>query len=71
MSQAGPRTPNYLRFVVTGAIVGFALGVVIALVGDSAAGYSGFSQVGLLGMTFALLGALLGALVGVLLERRR
>ena len=71
MSQAGPRTPNFVRFIVSGAVVGVVVGVVITVVGDSATDYPGWSQLGLLAMTFGLLGALLGAVVGVLLERRR
>jgi hypothetical protein len=67
--SAPPRTPNYLRFIVTGAIVGF-LGGAILVVGESAADYSAWSQIAFFGVIFGGLGALLAGLVAVLLERR-
>ncbi len=67
---APPRTPNYLRFIVTGAIVGFLAGAIFSLVGESAADYSAGSQLAFFGVLFAGLGALLAGLVAVLLERR-
>lgn len=66
---APPRTPNYLRFIVTGAIVGFLGGAIFALVGESAPDYSSATQIGFFGVMFAGLGALLAGLLAVLLER--
>ena len=68
---APPRTPNYLRFIVTGAVLGFVVGVVIALVGDTAPDYSLGSQVSFFGVLCGGLGALGAALVAVFAERRR
>jgi hypothetical protein len=67
---APPRTPNYLRFIVTGAIVGFVLGAVFSLVGESAPDYSSGSQIAFFGVMFGGIGALLAGLLAVLLERR-
>lgn len=71
MRYAPPRTPNFLRFIVTGALVGFVVGTVVAIVGEGAPDYSLGSQIGFFGVLFAALGALLAALLAVLVERRR
>ncbi len=70
MSKAAHRNPNYLRFVITGAVVGLIVGSAIAIFGDSAPDYSGGTQLGLLAVAFGFLGGLLGGLAGILLERR-
>ena len=70
MRPAPPRTPNYLRFIVTGAIVGFLAGAIFSLVGESVTDYSAGSQIAFFGVMFAGVGALLAGLVAVLLERR-
>lgn len=70
MKSAPPRTPNYLRFIVTGAIVGFVGGTVFSLVGESAPDYSVMSQIAFFGVIFGGIGALLAGLLAVLLERR-
>jgi len=36
---APPRTPNYLRFIVTGAVVGLVVGAIFSLVGAPVADY--------------------------------
>lgn len=71
MRSAPPRTPNYLRFIVTGAIIGFIAGAVFALSGEEAANYSTGSELGYFGVMFGGIGALLAGLLAVLLERRR
>ena len=70
VKPAPPRTPNYLRFIVTGAIVGFLGGAIFSLVGESAPDYSSGAQIAFFGVIFAGIGALLAALLAVLLERR-
>jgi len=67
---APPRTPNYLRFIVTGAVVGLVVGAIFSLVGAPVADYSAGSQIAFFGVIFAGLGALLAGLLAVLLERR-
>lgn len=70
MSPGRTRTPNYLRFIVTGAVIGFVAGLVVAFVGEPAPDYSAAAQIGFFGVIFAGLGALLAGVVAVLLERR-
>ena len=74
------RTPNFFRFIVTGAIVGFLIGALIAWTGifedQSAAAarsyvYGTSSGVGLMGLFGAGLGAMLAAVVAVLLDRTK
>jgi hypothetical protein len=69
--SAPPRTPNYLRFIVSGAIIGFIVGAVFSLSGEGAVNYSTGSELGYFGVMFGGLGALLAGLLAVLLERRR
>ena len=70
MRPAPPRTPNYLRFIVTGAIVGFLGGAIFSMLGESVSDYSSAAQIGFFGVIFAGIGALLAGLLAVLLERR-
>jgi hypothetical protein len=69
VKPAPPRTPNHLRFIVTGAIVGFIGGAIFSMVGEPAADYSAGAQIAFFGVMFASIGALLAGLVAVLLER--
>jgi hypothetical protein len=64
------RAPRYRAFAVTGALLGAALGVVLALLNPAEAEYSMRTIVGYAAMTLALIGGLLGAAVAVLAERR-
>lgn len=68
--QTRRRTPQFRRFIVTGALLGFVLGFLIAVVGDPAPNYAAGSQIGYFGVMGACLGALIAALVAVLLDRR-
>ena len=77
----GGRRPIFSRFIVVGAVLGFALATGVALLlRPDAAAVSGVSQtatygIGRVMMFFGVLGgglgALVGALVAVLLDRRR
>ena len=62
--------PNFSRFIATGAIVGFVVGAVFALLGDRAPGLSENSAMFYIGVFGAAIGAVLGALVAVALDRR-
>lgn len=62
MNPERPRTPNFTRFLVIGAILGFVVGAAIAVIGPQAGNYSTNTAVGYLGALGAVLGlALAGA----------
>lgn len=63
------RTPNFLRFIITGAVIGFIVGAVIATTGPDSAGYSQHTGVALIGGLLAAVGGLAAAAVALLLER--
>ncbi len=65
------RLPNFKRFLVTGAVLGFVLGLVVASAGAPTPNYDASSAVGYLGVMGAGLGMLLAGFVAVLLDRRR
>lgn len=64
------RAPNFKRFLITGVVLGFLAGAVVAVVGAPAAAYESGTQLGYFGVIGAGLGALLAALAAVLLDRR-
>jgi hypothetical protein len=68
--NAPRRTPNFTRFIATGAILGFVVGAVASLFGDRAPGLSENSALFYVGVFGAAIGAVLGALVAVALDRR-
>jgi hypothetical protein len=72
-----PRRPRFLPFILTGVVVGFAIGGALAVFGwledpspTIASNYSSTSSIGYLGLLGALLFGLLAALVAVVVERR-
>ena len=78
MTRPG-RTPQFRRFIVTGALVGFVIGAWVSLSGvfrDPTSTvyanyqYSPSAGVGYLGMMGAFLGALLAAIIAILLDRK-
>ena len=64
------RAPRYGSFLVTGAIAGLVLGVILSFSRPSTGQFSANSVVGYVAATLALVGALVGAAVAVLLDRR-
>lgn len=69
--NAPRRSPNFTRFIVTGAVLGFVAGAVIAVLNESAPGYDEGSAMLYIGVFGATLGAVLAGLLAVLLDRRR
>jgi hypothetical protein len=76
--SSSPRTPSFVRFILTGAVLGFVVGGAIASTGwlEGRSGYpTGYAYsegqaVGYLGLFGALLFALAAAVLAVLLDRR-
>ena len=71
------RHPRFLPFILTGAVLGFAVGSALALLGwfadpnpSVASNYAPTAGAGYLGLLGALLFGLLAAVVAVLLDRR-
>jgi hypothetical protein len=64
------RAPRYGSFVVTGAVVGVVIALILSLSRPATGEFSQNSVIGYVAATLGLLGALLGAGVAVLLDRR-
>ena len=67
--RSAPRIPNFKRFLITGALLGFVIGAVISLMGDDVRGYSATTGALFLGAFGARRGAGLAGIVGILLDR--
>ena len=65
------RAPRYRAFGLTGALLGVAVGVVLALSFTVASDYSIQTIVGYFAAIFGLCGTVLGLGLAVLIERRR
>ena len=65
------RYSNFVAFIGTGAVLGFAIGSGLALFGDDVRGYSRGTTVAFIGLFGACLLAMVAALLAVLLDRRR
>jgi purine-cytosine permease-like protein len=63
-----PRTPNFTRFLVIGAILGFVVGAAVAVVGPQAGNYSTNTAVGYLGVLGAVLGVALAGIVALVVD---
>lgn len=64
------RRPKFGSFLVTGAVIGFVLGSILALIGPQDNRYSASTSIGFLGLLGAGIGALVGAVVAILIDRR-
>ena len=66
------RAPRFRAFIWTGGVLGFAVGVLVAVLApdDPAWEFSRTTAAGFLGMALALLGALVAGAVAVLADRR-
>ena len=67
--QHQPRVPNFKRFLITGAVLGFVIGAAISIMGDEVSGYSTTSGALYIGAFGAFLGTGLAGLIGILLDR--
>jgi hypothetical protein len=64
------RPPRFSAFLLTGALAGLLLGLVLSAIGPVDARYDPSAAAGFLGLIFAGLGTLAGGLIAVLLEKR-
>ena len=67
--RSAPRIPNFKRFLITGAFLGFVIGAVISFLGDDVRGYSATTGALFLGALGAMLGAGVAGILGILLDR--
>ena len=67
--RSAPRIPNFKRFLITGALLGFVIGAVISLLGEDVRGYSATTGALFLGALGAMLGAGLAGILGIVLDR--
>lgn len=66
------RSPNYLRFVITGVIVGIVVGGLLALTGDGEVrNYTPNAVMGYFSFVFGMLGGFAGGLLAIMVDRRR
>jgi hypothetical protein len=78
MTVTPPRRPRFLRIIVSGAVVGFALGALLAVGGwfeDTGSAvaqgpYSPYAAIGYLGLLGAALFGLIAAVLALALDRR-
>ncbi|MEI2765241.1 MAG: hypothetical protein V9F82_06060 [Dermatophilaceae bacterium] len=63
------RSPRYSRFLVTGALLGFVAGALVAYLGHQVPNYGAGAQLGYFGGIGAGLGALAAGVVAALLDR--
>ena len=64
-----PRIPNFKRFLITGAVLGFIVGAAISIVGDEVQGYTTTTGALYIGALGAFLGTGLAGVLGILLDR--
>ena len=67
--RPAPRIPNFKRFLITGALLGFIVGAVISILGDDVKGYTQTTGALFIGAVGALVGAGLAGVLGILLDR--
>lgn len=63
------RIPNFKRFLITGAVLGFIVGAAISIVGDEVQGYTTTTGALYIGAFGAFLGTGLAGVLGILLDR--
>ncbi len=63
------RIPNFKRFLITGAVLGFIVGAVISIMGDDVQGYTTTTGALYIGALGAFLGTGLAGVLGILLDR--
>ncbi len=67
--RSAPRIPNFKRFLITGAVLGFIVGAAISILGDEVQGYTTTTGALYIGALGAFLGTGLAGVLGILLDR--
>ena len=65
----GPRIPEFKRFLITGAVLGFIVGAAISLFGEPVENYAAVTGALYLGALGAFLGTGLAGVLAVVLDR--
>jgi uncharacterized membrane protein YphA (DoxX/SURF4 family) len=68
VSPEPARTPNFTRFLLVGAVLGFVVGAAIAVIGPRAGNYSTNTAIGYLGVLGAVIGLALAGAVALVLD---
>ncbi|HET7397887.1 MAG TPA: hypothetical protein VFJ94_05135 [Intrasporangium sp.] len=71
MTEQRPRIPDFKRFLLTGAVLGFLAGATISAVRDNPPNYSTGTVLAYLGVVGAVVGTGIAGVVAVLLDRSR
>ena len=75
MVMPAPRRPNFVRFILAGAVLGAVVGLWVAVGTPNPQGYAVSDGRGFVMMAFAALGALVAAVIAVVadmvVQRRR
>lgn len=69
MSEQRPRIPDFKRFLVTGAVLGFLVGAAVSVVRQGPPNYSATTMLLYVGVLGAMLGTGVAGLLSVLLDR--
>jgi uncharacterized membrane protein len=64
-----PRIPNFKRFLITGAVLGFIVGAALSILGDEVQGYTTTTGALYIGALGAFLGTGVAGVIGILLDR--
>ena len=67
--RSAPRIPNFKRFLITGAVLGFIVGAAISILGDEVQGYTTTTGALYIGALGAFLGTGVAGVIGILLDR--
>ncbi len=62
------RTPNFLRFLITGGVLGIIVGVIVSVTGPDAKDYDAGTQIGYLAAFGLLIGLGVSGLIAIAID---
>jgi uncharacterized membrane protein len=65
----GPRIPDFKRFLITGAVLGFLVGAAVSLLGEQVENYTPVTGALYIGALGAFLGTGLAGVLAIVLDR--